>query len=247
MSQQEQKKSSDNAVIEISSVSKAFAVKWVLKSIDLVITQGQSVCLCGINGAGKSTLLRIIAGLLRPEKGSVKINGFDAKHEPEETKAQLGVISHKSMVYSDLTVLENVNFFATLYNVKDKAMRIEQLLKDVGLYSYRYDKAGILSRGLLQRLAIARALVHSPKVLLADEPFTGLDTIASKHLVSILNNFTDNGGSIVMTTHNTSIGLQCCGRVVVLDKNKLIFDAKTSDIDAVAFANDYLAYARSDK
>ena len=194
MNQQEQKNSTDNAVIDINSVSKAFASKWVLKSIDFVITDGQSVCLCGINGAGKSTLLRIIAGLLSPDKGSVRINGFDTKKEPEKTKAQLGVISHQSMLYSDLTVLENINFFATLYGVRDKAARTEQLLKDVGLFPYRYDKTGILSRGLLQRLAIVRALVHNPTVLLADEPFTGLDSVSSRHLVSILNNFTDNGG-----------------------------------------------------
>ncbi len=247
MSMEDQKNPTDTAVIDISSVSKAFAAKWVLKSIDFVITHGQSVCLCGINGAGKSTLLRIIAGLLSPDKGIVRINGFDTKKEPEKTKGQLGVISHKSMVYSDLTVLENVEFFATLYGVKDKAARAEQLLKDVGLFPYRYDKAGILSRGLLQRLAIVRAMVHNPRVLLADEPFTGLDTVASKHLVSILNNFTDNGGSIVMTTHNTSVGLQCCDRVVVLDKTQLIFDAKTSEIDPASFSEDYLAYARNNK
>jgi heme exporter protein A len=243
MDQQEQK----NAVIDINSASKAFGAKRVLESVDFTMTRGQSVCLCGINGAGKSTLLRIIAGLLSPDKGTVCINGFDTKDEPEKTKAQLGVISHKSMVYSDLTVLENVDFFATLYGVKDKATRTEEILKDVGLFSYRYDKAGILSRGLLQRLAIVRALVHSPSLLIADEPFTGLDTIASKHLLFVLNKFTDKGGSIIMTTHNTNLGLQCCQRIVVLDKTKLIFDAKTSQIDSVSFSNDYLEYARNNK
>ena len=247
MSHQKQKITTDNAVIDISSVSKAFAAKWVLNSVDFTITANQSVCLCGINGAGKSTLLRIIAGLLTPDKGSVSINGFDTKTQPEKTKAQLGVISHKSMVYSDLTVLENVNFFATLYGVKDKTARTEQLLKDVALFPYRYDKAGILSRGLLQRLAIVRALIHNPKVLLADEPFTGLDSVSSRHLVSILNNFTENGGSIVMTTHNTDIGLRCCDRVVVLDKSQLIFDAPTSQIDTASFSKDYLAYAEDNK
>ncbi len=246
MNDKKQENCTNNTVVGIDSVSKAFGAKWVLKSVSFSITSGQSVCICGVNGAGKSTLMRIIAGLLQPDKGMVSINGYDVSKEPEKTKASLGVISHKSMVYSDLTVLENINFFATLYGVK-KNLGIEELLKDVGLFSYRYDKAGILSRGLLQRLAIVRALVHKPAVLLADEPFTGLDSQACRHLVSVLNNFTKTGGTTVMTTHDINIGLQCCNRVVVLDKTKFIFDAQTKNIDTNSFVKDYLSYAEDNK
>jgi len=245
MSEDKQNKPSRDVVIEIKSVSKAFAARAVLKSIDLEIIRSQSVCLCGINGAGKSTLLRIIAGLLHADAGSVKLNGHSVKDDPEKTKPLLGVISHKSMIYPDLTVSENLSFFAKLYGVKNIAERIEELLKDVGLYSYRYDKAAILSRGLLQRLAIARALVHKPPVLLADEPFTGLDAEASKYLVKVFADFITAGGTIIMTTHDTFTGLQCCDRAVVLDNRSIIFDAQTSEIDAPAFAKDYLSYARS--
>ena len=122
---------------------------------------------------------------------------------------------------------------------------LAELLKDVGLYSYRYDAASILSRGLLQRLAIARALVHKPPVLLADEPFTGLDAEASKYLIKVFAEFTAGGGTIMMTTHDTYTGLQCCDRAVVLDKRELIFDAPTSQIDTAEFAKDYLSYSRS--
>ncbi len=246
MNSKEEKSCTNNTVINISSVGKFFASKPVLKDINVSIMRGQSVCLCGINGAGKSTLFRIITGLLQPDRGSVKINGYDVSREPEKSKACLGVISHKSMVYSELTVLENILFFATLYGVEDGGARANELLKDVGLFSYRYDKAGILSRGLLQRLAIVRALIHEPVLLLADEPFTGLDSEASRHLISVLNNFNENGGTVVMTTHDIRIGLQCCERVLVLDGTKLIFDALKSEIDITRFSQDYLAYARAE-
>ena len=235
----------NDIIINVKSVSKAFDTRNVLSDIAIDIAKGQAVLLCGINGAGKTTLLRIIAGLLQPDIGSVELCGYNIRKEPEKAKSQFGMISHKSMVYPELTVLENLSFFATLYGVKDSDAYITKLLQDVGLFSYRYDTAGILSRGLLQRLAIARALIHRPALLLADEPFTGLDAKACHHLITVLNEFTNNGGTIVMTTHDIDIGLQCCNRVVVLDKSNLIFDAGTSDIDTAKFLKDYIGYARS--
>jgi heme exporter protein A len=232
------------AVINIDSVSKTFSTRQVLNNIELDISSAQSICICGVNGAGKSTLLRIIAGLLRPDLGSVKLNGYDVEKEPEKTKPLLGVISHKSMVYSNLTVFENLFFFATLYGVKKRAAHIKELLDDMGLYSYRYELASILSRGLLQRLAIARALVHQPTILLADEPFSGLDTEASNYLMSTLNDFRNNGGTIIMTTHDINIGIKCCSRVAVLDRAKLILDAEIHDVNIDLFTEDYLSYAR---
>ena len=233
--------------IRVNSVSKAFTTRLVLNNINLDVARAQSVCICGVNGAGKSTLLRIIAGLLQPDQGSVQLYGYNVSEYPEKTKPRLGVISHKSMVYAELTVFENLVFFANLYGVRSSAARIKELLEDVGLFSYRYDRAGVLSRGLLQRLAIARALVHQPAVLLADEPFTGLDIEACQYLISVLTDFTANGGIIVMATHDVKIGLQCCSRVVVLDKAQLIFDAETSDIETGSFSQDYLSYARNRK
>jgi heme ABC exporter ATP-binding subunit CcmA len=245
MNSKEQKSYDSNKVICISSVGKAFATRLVLDNIDLNVARGQSVCLCGVNGVGKSTLMRIISGLLEPDQGSVRLCGYNLRKDPEKAKPQLGVVSHKSMVYPNLTVRENLCFFANLYGIRDSASRVKELLGDIGLFSYRYDKAGILSRGLLQRLAIARALVHRPVVLLIDEPFTGLDAESRQHLITVLTNFTDNGGTIVMTTHDMNIGIRCCDRVIVLDKTQLIFDAMTCEIDTAGFVQDYLSYARS--
>jgi len=236
----------NNMVINVKSVSKAFNTRNVLRDITIDIGAGQGVLICGINGAGKTTLLRIIAGLLQPDIGSIELCGYNIQKDPEKAKSQFGMISHKSMVYPELTVIENLSFFATLYGVKDSETYITELLQDVGLSSYKYDTASILSRGLLQRLAIARALVHQPVLLLADEPFTGLDDKSCHHLITVLTEFTSNGGTIVMTTHDIDLGLQCCNRVAVLDKSNLIFDAGTSDIDTEKFLRDYISYARSE-
>ena len=245
MNEETQNGHNNESVITISSVSKTFGSKLILKNIDLQVYQSHGICICGANGAGKSTLLRIVAGLIRPDDGIVKLCGFDINSEPEKTKLYLGLISHKTMVYPELTITENLRFFARLYGVKDASDRIETLIEDIGLSSYRHDKASVLSRGMLQRLAIARAMVHSPTVLLTDEPFTGLDTKACKHLVDVLRKFQSQGGTLVMTTHNTRLALQCCSRVAVLDEGDFIFDSPTSQIDTGSFIEDYYAYARS--
>ena len=235
----------DGLMLSVSAVSKTFVARPVLRNVDLAVPAGQAVCLCGINGAGKSTLLRIIAGLLRPDGGVVSINGHDMRRSPEAAKRQFGMISHASMVYPELTVQENLTFAARLYGVARRAERVEELLTGTDLTPFRHDRAGILSRGLLQRLAIARALVHQPVVLLADEPFTGLDAGATDRLLAIFEQFVRDGGTILMTTHDTRIGLRCCQRVAVLDQGVLLMDAKKEKIDSDRFADDYLSYARS--
>ena len=241
----ENQKNNINDAIVVNSVRKAFSSRLVLDNIDICVKKSQSLCLCGANGAGKSTLLRVVTGLLEPDHGSIEICGYNLKKDNEKAKMLLGVILHKSMVYPDLTVMENILFFADLYGVKEKVSRAEQLLNDVGLEPYRYDRASILSRGLLQRLAIARSLVNRPAVLIMDEPFTGLDAESTKHLIDILTDFTDNGGTIIMTTHDIKVGISCCNRVAVLDRHKIIFDLLVSEINIASFTQDYLLYARS--
>lgn len=244
MNQKISRTSSNAPAIKIDGLSMAFENRLVLNKITLEVPPGQALCLCGINGAGKSTLLHNIIGLLQPTHGLVQINGLEVKKNPQLTKAQIGVISHKSMLYPDLTVAENLSFFARLYGVKNHRQRIEELLEDVGLWTFRHEKTAILSRGMLQRLTIARALVHQPNILLADEPFTGLDLRASRHLIDVFGKFKDTGGTIIMTTHEITFGLKCCHRVTILDQARLIFDAPIDQIDRDSFSKDYLAYAR---
>ncbi len=232
-------------MLDLCSVSKTFVSRPVLKSVSLAVPKQQAVCLCGINGAGKSTLLRISAGLLRPDNGQVAVAGNDMRQAPEAAKRRLGMIAHAGMAYPELTVGENLLFAARLYGVPRAAERIESLLVATGLASFRHDRAAILSRGLLQRLAIARALVHEPAVLLADEPFTGLDGGSVERLLALFEEFGRDGGSILMTTHDIRLGLTCCQRVAVLDRGVLILDAGKDQLDVERFAEDYLSYARS--
>lgn len=237
-------KATDLAV-RVDSVSKAFGARPVLKGLDLAVGGGEAICLCGINGAGKSTLLRIVAGLLRPDRGSVSVTGYSAADQPQAFKRRLGMISHQSMVYPELTVTENLAFAARLYAVSDRAARIEALLARTGLTAFAYDRAEILSRGLLQRLAIARALLHEPAVLLADEPFTGLDGLAIEYVLAFFAEFVGAGGTLLTTTHDTRQGYRCCSRVAVLDRGAIAFDAPKERVDEERFVRDYLSYARS--
>jgi heme exporter protein A len=229
--------------ISLIGVRKSFGDKVVLDGIDLRVEAGQSACVCGVNGSGKSTLLRLVAGLLRPGSGSVELLGHDMARPPSQVRAGLGVISHSPMVYADLTVSENLSFFAGIYGARDPEARIDELISKLNLSAYRFDRAGVLSRGLLQRLSIARALVHEPAVLLADEPSTGLDAEASGILLSILEGFTAAGGAVLMATHDVEFGIRCCRKAAVLDGRRISFEKPVSDIDTAAFTKDYLAYA----
>ena len=244
MNEELQRPPEETPAINLTGIHKSFGGRAVLEDINFQLTSGKGLCICGANAAGKTTLIKIISGLLQPTKGVVEICGFNTQRQSQQARTLVGAILHKSMVYPQLTVAENLQFFARLYGVKNSKARVQELLEQAGLMHYRYDSAGILSRGMMQRLAIARALIHKPIVLLADEPFTGLDIDASQQLAALLRNFKNNGGSVVMTTHNVSLSLQCCEQVTVLDKRKLVFNAKVSEINAVEFTKDYLLYAR---
>ena len=185
MNEKSQKPPGQTPVINLAGVCKSFGSRVVLEDISLRLTAGQTLCICGANAAGKTTLLRIVSAILKPSEGTVEICGLNVQQQPQEAAGLIGAIFHKSMIYPQLTVTENLRFFATVYGVKNSKPRIERLLEQMGLTPYRYDSAGILSRGMTQRLAIARALLHKPSILLADEPFTGLDAEANKYLVTI--------------------------------------------------------------
>jgi len=206
----------------VEGVRKTFGSRLVLRDVDLQVPVGSGVCVCGANASGKTTLLRVIAGLLQPEAGRVEICGFAMRGQSHRARLSVGAIFHANMVYPQLTVRENMQFFARLYAVEKSRARIEQLLAETHLLAYRYDKAGLLSRGMAQRLAIARALIHSPAVLLADEPFTGLDAEGRRLLTTMMSDFKAAGGSIVMTTHHVPPSAPCCEQVTVLRAGKLL-------------------------
>ncbi|HUV40984.1 MAG TPA: heme ABC exporter ATP-binding protein CcmA [Sedimentisphaerales bacterium] len=231
--------------VNLAGVCKSFANTTVLKSISLSVSAGESLCICGPNAAGKTTLLRIIAGLLKPTHGQVTICGFDLRRRSDRAKPLVGAVLHKSMLYPQLTVSENLRFFAQLYGLPDSKSRIEQLLTQLHLGAHTHDRTETLSRGIIQRLAIARAMLHKPAILLADEPFTGLDAQATGDFLAILAEFANHGGAVLMTTHNPQQALKCCGRVAVLHDHRFIFTADVPEINTSEFAADYLSYTRN--
>ena len=176
----------DIAMIELRKLTKAFGSKYALRGVDLRVMPGESLVIFGPNGAGKSTLIRILSSLSRPTSGTVFIGGLDLATHADGIRRHLGVVSHAPLLYDSLTAEENLRFFAGLYGMADPEPRISALLGQVGLTTRRGDLVRTFSRGMVQRLAIARALLHDPEVLLLDEPDTGLDPQAAEMLHDLL-------------------------------------------------------------
>jgi len=234
----------NSAAVDLTGISKSFGSRLVLQDISLSINKGEGLCVCGVNASGKTTLLGIAAGLLAPGSGDVKLCGFDVRKEPERTKMLIGFVSHSPLVYSQLTVEENLRFFSRLYGIKDAGIAVNEVLRFTGLEKYRDYRTAILSAGTVKRLSIARAMIHKPSILLADEPFAQLDQGAGERLVSILSGFRAAGGTVLMTGHDTDKSLKCCNRMAVLDGKKIIFNQRVSEIDIESFKSNYLLYAR---
>ena len=196
---------------------KEFGFRRVLDGLSLEVATGTSLALLGPNGAGKTTLLRILATLARPTSGRVEVNGLDARGRHQTAiRARIGVISHQTFLYDGLTALENLTFFARQYGVADARERAGALLAEFGLWERRDDRTGTFSRGMQQRLTIARALLHDPEILFLDEPFTGLDPAASRLLRALLERLRGSGRTLVMTTHDVAEGLALGDRWAIL-------------------------------
>src|SRR4029079_19201027 len=178
--------------------------------------------LFGSNGAGKTTFLKVAAGLMRPTKGSLCIEGFDVAKNAEETRRRIGFLSHNTFVYRDLSPLENLKFFCRLYGVSDSEERLLELLKRVDLAQRANEPVRAFSRGLQQRVGIARALLHDPSLILLDEPYTGLDAKAVAMLNNILDEFVAAGRTVLLTTHDLEQGLRGATRVVIMDRGKVV-------------------------
>jgi heme exporter protein A len=175
-------------VLIAGGVSRRFAYRRVLQDVSFTIAPGQAVLLVGPNGAGKTTLLRVLAGLLHPTAGRV------------DRRAPIGMVAHDSMLYPALTARENLRFFARLHGLDGRA-RVDDLLQQVGMASRADDRVGTFSRGMLQRIAIARALVHQPGLLLFDEPLSGLDDAACRALVTLLAALRTRGTAMLIVSH----------------------------------------------
>ena len=191
-------------MILVKKLVKRFGLKTILRGVDFQVQPGEFVALLGPNGSGKTTFLRILASLSRPSLGEVNIAGFKLPDQATQVRARLGVVSHLPLLYSDLSAEENLRFYARLYGIPNYEFRINQVLEMIGLETRLRDLVRTFSRGMQQRLAIGRAILHDPDVILFDEPYTGLDQDASSLLDDILKNVAGQGRTVVMTSHDLS-------------------------------------------
>jgi heme exporter protein A len=209
-------------VVEARAVERVYGRQRALHKVDLTLRAGEAVALLGPNGAGKSTLVGILAGLVQPSAGKVSYGGAETS---DEIRGAIGVIAHESLCYGDLSARENLRFFARLYGVSDVDKRVDALIARVGLEEEAAARpARTYSRGMLQRLSVARALVHAPRLLLLDEPFTGLDRSGVEQLTSILAEERARGAMLLVVTHDFDAVATLTDRVVVLSRGKVALD-----------------------
>jgi len=231
-------------MIKIEGLVKSYGHLPVLRGVDLHIEAGEFVTLVGANGAGKTTLLRVVATLLRPMAGKVSIGGWPLPIHAEKVRRHIGLVSHHALLYGDLSAAENLHFFARLFGLDRREERVESALKQVGLAARQRDPVRTFSRGMTQRLAIARATLHEPDVLLFDEPYTGLDQEASALLDDLLRHQAAQGRTILMITHDLVHGLNLADRVAILDRGKVAAVATGREMEPAAFLRLYTDVTR---
>jgi heme exporter protein A len=217
-------------MITVKKLVKRFGLKTVLRGVDFEVQPGEFVALLGPNGAGKTTFLRILASLSRPSIGEVNIAGYKLPHEAAQVRARLGVVSHLPLLYGDLTAEENLRFYARMYNIPNHELRVTEVLEMVGLEARRRDLVRTFSRGMQQRLAIGRAVLHDPDVVLFDEPYTGLDQDASSMLDDVLKTVAAKGRTVVMTSHDLARAEDLATRFDILSRGVISASASRREL-----------------
>jgi len=232
-------------MILVKKLVKRFGPMTVLRELDFAVAEGEFVALLGPNGAGKTTLLRILATLSRPTSGLVRIASYQLTQAGPELRSHLGVVSHQPLLYGDLTARENLIFYGKLYGISQE--RIQEVLELVGLGSRQDDLVRTYSRGMQQRLAIGRAILHNPKILLLDEPHTGLDQEAGEILDRVLQEVALEGRTVVMTSHDLVRAASLATRIDLLSRGKITASTPAqglSSSDLVDFYRTALASGR---
>ena len=213
-------------------LSKRYGHACALAPLDLDVAPGERVAVFGPNGAGKSTLIRTLSTALRPTTGGVWVQGIDAATEPGAARGRLGLVAHQTYLYPDLTAAENLRFYARLYGVADVERHVDMVLERVGLASVGDRRVRTFSRGMQQRLCLARAALHAPPVLLLDEPDGGLDADATDRLEELLGLAPagDAGGyrpAVLLASHNHALGRRLCERVLTFERGQLVSDSRS--------------------
>jgi len=223
---------SQDVLIAVQGIHKRYGRKRVLSGVDLNVREGQVVSLLGANGAGKSTLMRIVSGLSKPDRGEITLGGVSLNKAGHEIRRYIGLVTHAPLLYDNLSAWENLTFYARLYDIVEPEERIESVLKAVNLWTRRRDGVRTFSRGMTQRLAIARAILHNPPVLLLDEPDTGLDQGSAETLEQLIRSLGAANRAILLTTHNLERAIAWSDTVSVLSSGQITADLPTADLSA---------------
>ena len=214
--------------IEIHRLTKSFNHRPALRGVDLEIGRRETVVIFGPNGAGKTTLLKILATIMNPTSGTATVDGLDLKKDADEVRRRIGIVSHHSYLYKSLTAFENLEFYARMYDITQPDRRAREVAALVNMTARLNDRVDTFSRGMQQRISIARSLLHKPSLLLLDEPETGLDQQAIAMLWSILH---QGEHTILLTTHSLERGLELADRVVILNRGRVVFEKPRDELD----------------
>lgn len=226
--------------VSASGLLKRFGNRPVLRDLDLELGWGTTLTLFGPNGAGKTTLLRTLAGLTRHSGGALRIAGLDADGRRADLRHLVGVVMHQTFLYDDLTVAENLRFYARMYGLgTSNASRAAETAEALGLSAVMNARVRTLSNGMQKRAALARAVLHRPPLLLLDEPEAGLDQEAMDTLAALLARHQEAGGSAIVTTHGVEHGLRIADRAAILHAGRIAYEAPAGDTDPDAFRRLY--------
>jgi heme exporter protein A len=226
-------------MIEVKNLTKRFGPKVVLRGINFHVDEGEFVAFLGPNGTGKTTFLRILASLSRPLNGTVAVAGYVLPGQAAEIRKRIGFVTHYPLLYGDLTAEENLKFFSRLYSIPSMDDRVNNVLSLVGLDRRKRDLVRTFSRGMQQRLAIGRSVLHDPEVILFDEPYTGLDQEACTMLDQVLQEVASRGRTIVMTSHDLSRVSQLASRFDILSQGTIVASARTDELAGISIHDFY--------
>lgn len=236
-------------MLEIKNLTKKYGEKVAVDDLSLTVQNGQICAFIGHNGAGKTTTLKVIAGILNFEQGEIKIDGIDVKKNPMEAKRILAYLPDNPDLYEYLTGIEYLNFIANIFKMSenDRKQKIEQYAKRIGIFDALQSQISSYSHGMKQKLALVSALIHSPRLLLLDEPFVGLDPISSHEMKLIMQEMAQNGATIFYSTHVLDVAEKICNQVAIIKQGKLIVFGKMEEVKGMQSLENVFLELENDK
>ena len=234
--------SGPNPAIKVNGLAKAFGRAAALRRLDLEVPWGEFLTIFGPNGSGKTTLIKTLATLTRPDSGEVQVAGLSLTRDGERIRRLIGVVTHHTLLYEDLTAYENLNFYGRMFALNDIEERIYEVVGQMGMTPRLHQRVRTLSHGMQKRLSIARALLHRPSILLLDEPESGLDQEALGLLEEATRVEKGVHRTVVMTTHNVERGLLMGDKVAILANGRIAYQQSKEDLDMASFRDTYFQY-----